>query len=826
MAQLPRVAGSLSDAAKLKFSNINSQLAEMVFLNVITDDFANLNNWTEVDSGSNVNLSGGEVSLNGSGAYAANGIYYTSGITTAPGYFELKFKLKNVANSFEFQLAQTAAIPTGRAVPGSSIINALQLSVDNFINQTVCELLSADIYYTIRFYIHKRIADSSNRGFRVTISGGSWSSETELYNIEYLTTALAATIYPCVQRYLNNSSNLTYVKEFRWYSGYATDAPYVTYTHDAGAGKVFDNFDPSALAMPGSVPSTNLTFKWSFDDGVASYSSALTLAQLNAVGKQTARHRYIRLQVLLNSDGATQVYADKPNSDTATDGVGDFPDVGNVRPPDTVQGTTGDLSNLVATDAAYTTLENSRNNDNGTVAADIATRKSVKIRNTTTNGASDKIYSADDELARNFGLTAAKMLTSQSATQRGNLVEGSAPIAESFIEWITPSYGPTAGGTAFQVSVVLADGKTLEGCTANIDGVPCTGVSVSGSLVDAVSPAGISGGATIYVVLADTTEISLGAWLYTDKALTLAEEQVRNTALAAKYQLGETFKKWNVDAVGEYAGGGVTVPAAPTGVAGTALSSTSVRLSCAFSPTATGIDWYECSNAAGDNPSILANMPAAALTHDVTGLTAVSTHYYKAKARNSAGQSAAFSTVVTVTTMASLDILTRIETNGRALIETMTRANGYRFDWPEADNEDLAKSDIATDGSDAAAWFELVQDEEAVDASESYDSSSYHNRTKVRIHSAAYLASVGDNPKNDYRALCGKMIEDLKKLFGMNGTPTAQHIAFWNDIGTMNYADSRVEWFPDGSANMPGKLITEWTITYAQLRTDPSQSAL
>jgi hypothetical protein len=64
----------------------------------------------------------------------------------------------------------------------------------------------------------------------------------------------------------------------------------------------------------------------------------------------------------------------------------------------------------VATDAAYVTLENSRNNDNGTVAADIATDKSVKIRNVTTNG-------TFNEAARNSGASADIIKTGETIKQ-------------------------------------------------------------------------------------------------------------------------------------------------------------------------------------------------------------------------------------------------------------------------------------------------------------------------------------------------------------------------------------------------------------------------
>lgn len=77
-------------------------------------------------------------------------------------------------------------------------------------------------------------------------------------------------------------------------------------------------------------------------------------------------------------------------SNSVGDGPGNYNDdnlsVGNVRPVAFGIGLTGDLSNLVATDAAYASLENSRNDDNGTVAGDITTGNSIKIRNVTITG--------------------------------------------------------------------------------------------------------------------------------------------------------------------------------------------------------------------------------------------------------------------------------------------------------------------------------------------------------------------------------------------------------------------------------------------------------
>ncbi len=60
---------------------------------------------------------------------------------------------------------------------------------------------------------------------------------------------------------------------------------------------------------------------------------------------------------------------------------------GNIRAVAFGLSQTGTLANLVATDSAYVTLENSRNDAGGTTGADVVTGKNPKIRNTTITGA-------------------------------------------------------------------------------------------------------------------------------------------------------------------------------------------------------------------------------------------------------------------------------------------------------------------------------------------------------------------------------------------------------------------------------------------------------
>jgi hypothetical protein len=94
-------------------------------------------------------------------------------------------------------------------------------------------------------------------------------------------------------------------------------------------------------------------------------------------------------------------------SNVTGSGAGNYDDdnlgVGNVRPVLYGVGATGDLTGLLAADAAYVALENSRNNDNGTVAADILTGESVKIRNTTINGAATAESHTANQVVKSAG---------------------------------------------------------------------------------------------------------------------------------------------------------------------------------------------------------------------------------------------------------------------------------------------------------------------------------------------------------------------------------------------------------------------------------------
>jgi hypothetical protein len=256
-------------------------------------------------------------------------------------------------------------------------------------------------------------------------------------------------------------------------------------------------------------------------------------------------------------------------------------------------------------------------------------------------------------------------------------------------------------------------------------------------------------------------------------------------------------------------GGSLPVPDAPTGVSGVALSSTSLRLSCDFIPTATGIDWYECSNAAGDDPVILAGMPVADFEHVVTGLSAMSTHYYKSKARNGSGQSVAFSAVAAVTTKAAKEILTYCLEKMASDIEDMSTANGYNYNWGSSNRNDQAKKDTYPNSEI------YLSSETNQDSNQGTSANSYTNSTVVEIHSFTELDAVADMAVFDAQTYIDKMISDLKKCF-------ATDYNLGENCYSVRYLDYRVETIENGDAIVPVKVISRWQIQYAQDALNPS----
>lgn len=391
--RIPWGAPTVSDATKLGLCSIwelpsittaGSRLYKLLYQLVMSETFANLDAFDVTQTGVGYcTVSGGILSINGDGTAHHNGCVHKTGVSRGEGYLEFEILSRYGTSITEYLGLHSAS---ALAAPDQCYGNRPSTSTDMYcgfptnganVGRTPVAG-TPGTWYTIRLYILKDTGDNFRR-VRFSIEGGTeWPSETVI-GVSHGSPAFnfAATLYPIFNRTTNSAANDTQIRNLKWYSGYATDGPTLTYVADAGAGKTFDGFVPTSLAAIGSWATTNAKFQYSFDDGTPSYNGSwLTLAELNALSASTERHRYIRLQVQVNSDGSTQQYAGELNADDGTAGSGDFPATSSVLTSDTVQGSAGTFD------------EAARNTDPG--EANVLTGTSYKIQNVDKNGSFDE----------------------------------------------------------------------------------------------------------------------------------------------------------------------------------------------------------------------------------------------------------------------------------------------------------------------------------------------------------------------------------------------------------------------------------------------------
>lgn len=309
---------SLSDPLALEFVDADQTVAQLKYLAAYSTDWPDAADWTEKDSGGKVNLAGGVWSIDGDGGWNHNGIYKTTGHTTALGYMQADvcwpatrfadaiLGLNNAADLgtetyapfLDFLTATTWGIFWPNAALG---INGNTFNAIGYI--------TPGVWYTVRVYPLKNSAGAFKR-LRYTLQGGAeYPTETTILEAEF-TTALAATLYPHFQRLDASAGNLVQVRRYRWFSGYSLAGPYGQADEDAGVNRAWRGDELTAAiaaaTMPAGIATTNLTFQYSWDDGVAAWSGVLTFAAYKAV-VLAGRRRYFRTRVIANSDGVTQV---------------------------------------------------------------------------------------------------------------------------------------------------------------------------------------------------------------------------------------------------------------------------------------------------------------------------------------------------------------------------------------------------------------------------------------------------------------------------------------------------------------------------------------
>jgi len=301
------------------FAPYPGYMAEKAFLLSRTDDFADLSQWIVTDSGGNVNLVGGVVYENGNNVNNANGISLAGGVPRAEGYQEFQLQPLTAVPYDIYSFASTQALQSWGLGAMCHHVNVNKFAFagieGRYPDCSSC-LPTFGNWYTIRSYVLKGPDGHWNRS-RITIQGNpEWPNETQVLEGSAMYEGdiwSSATLYPQFHRYLNDGAHLSMMRLWRWCTGYSAAGEVDERIYDAGAGGIFINFDLSNLIeggplLGGAIPSTNLLYAYSFDDGVAAYSAWKTLAQLNGLGKIMGRHRYARIKTQVNGSASTQVY--------------------------------------------------------------------------------------------------------------------------------------------------------------------------------------------------------------------------------------------------------------------------------------------------------------------------------------------------------------------------------------------------------------------------------------------------------------------------------------------------------------------------------------
>lgn len=324
--RIPWGAGVPSSATKLKETCTGSDVYELIEQTLISDNFANLNNWTVADPQSKITVSNNSVIADGTGVFATpTGI--SRQLTRAKMCIQIKY-LDNgtLANNFGVYINNANAFPTANAANGVLAWTLSSLTTQGFAGTgTHIPMLNvaAQTEYTLTICIDQGTIGGTWTKVKMKIVGGVFTDTVPNEITTYVrTTEIANPFYLFFHRIASSSSNKITWKEFKVLSGYATDSPHVLYTADAGTGKTINGLDFTNLALPSGVADTNLEFDYSFDDGTESWSSKYSLTALKALGAISGSKRYLRMRVYQNSNGETQTYGAIVNADDAVTSVG------------------------------------------------------------------------------------------------------------------------------------------------------------------------------------------------------------------------------------------------------------------------------------------------------------------------------------------------------------------------------------------------------------------------------------------------------------------------------------------------------------------------
>ena len=311
--RIPWGAPIISDATKIGLAGqpvpltgctLYELLLQQASYNDFSTDFGEL---TEVDSGTNVNIAGGLLTIKGSGAWNANGVRKVPVAIATPGKFRCSFTPRTATTAMMIGLAEDSLV--FQVDPAKLFADTARLMIYTYGNEEFYGTNPLVVGTTYQIEAEWTAA----KKVTLCIKGGVWTDWTTIYSCTK--TKLGTTVGFQINCYTAWAAPWEFDDYYR-FAGYATDGPTLTYVADAGSGYLFSSLNFTNFAATGSWLTTNARFKYSFDNGTPAYNGSwLALAQLQALGAIGGSYRYVRLQIQMNSDGVTQQYAGELNAD-------------------------------------------------------------------------------------------------------------------------------------------------------------------------------------------------------------------------------------------------------------------------------------------------------------------------------------------------------------------------------------------------------------------------------------------------------------------------------------------------------------------------------
>lgn len=163
--------------------------------------------------------------------------------------------------------------------------------------------------------------------------------------------------------------------------------------------------------------------------------------------------------------------------------------------------------------------------------------------------------------------------------------------------------------------------------------------------------------------------------------------------------------------------------------------------------------------------------------------------------------------------MAGTPLLSSAHSTMETLIAAMTTAGGYNYDWGTVNNEDMAQTTYPF------AVIELEPEETNLDDPNGAHAGAYQNEAMFKITAKHQLSSEQALPKNAIKIVLLKMLDDLKKLFGIN-----YYVGGYVDV-IMYRRSTWVEDTPSADRFVPLRLESWWAVRYTQDRQTPTQIA-